>query len=292
MVIVTFDGAQVLDVTGPLEVFSTATRLLPAARYDTRVVTTPGGPVRASCGLEFASVPLADVAGPVDTLWSRAAPTWPLPSRTPSCSRTSGGWRPTPAASPRSAPARSSSRPPACSPDGGPPRTGRSAGCWASTYADVKVDRDAIYVRDGNVWTSAGVTAGIDLALAMVADDHGRSAAATVARQLVVYLQRSGGQAQFSAVLAAQAADTDLSATSCAWIRDHLADDLSVPALARQVQPLGAAAHAASSRRRWVPRRRTTSRLSGSSPPAGSSRPRQDHRADRDGPAASARRRR
>jgi len=61
------------------------------------------------------------------------------------------------------------------------------------TYADVTVDPDAIYVHDGNVWTSAGVTAGIDLALALVADDHGRQGAATVARQLVVYLQRSGG---------------------------------------------------------------------------------------------------
>src|SRR6185436_8456105 len=68
VVIVTFDSAQILDVTGPLEVFSSATRFLPEARYRTRIVTTRGGPVQASCGLEFASAAIADVTGGVDTL--------------------------------------------------------------------------------------------------------------------------------------------------------------------------------------------------------------------------------
>lgn len=68
VVIVTFDSAQILDVTGPLEVFSSASRFLPAAWYRTQVVTTRGGPVHASCGLEFASCPIAEVTGPVDTL--------------------------------------------------------------------------------------------------------------------------------------------------------------------------------------------------------------------------------
>ena len=108
-------------------------------------------------------------------------------------------------------------------------------GLLDDTYADVTVDPDAIYVNDGNVWTSAGVTAGIDLALALVADDHGHQAAATVARQLVVYLQRSGGQAQFSALLAGQAADTEPVRDLLSWLRDHLTDDLSVAALARQI---------------------------------------------------------
>ena len=108
-------------------------------------------------------------------------------------------------------------------------------GLLGSTYTEVTVDPDAIYVNDGNVWTSAGVTAGIDLALALVADDHGRQAAATVARQLVVYLQRTGGQAQFSALLAGQAADTEPVRDLLAWLRDHLSDDLSIAALARQI---------------------------------------------------------
>src|SRR6478752_2645456 len=68
IVIVTFDSGQILDVTGPLEVFSSASRFLPEVRYRTRVVTTRGGSVRANCGLEFASSAIGDVVGPVDTL--------------------------------------------------------------------------------------------------------------------------------------------------------------------------------------------------------------------------------
>jgi transcriptional regulator GlxA family with amidase domain len=104
-----------------------------------------------------------------------------------------------------------------------------------ATYPKVTVEPDAIYVHDSNVWTSAGVTAGIDLALALVADDHGRQAAATIARQLVVYLRRSGGQAQFSALLAAQTADSEPVRDLLTWLPDHLTNDLSVPAMARQV---------------------------------------------------------
>lgn len=99
-------------------------------------------------------------------------------------------------------------------------------------YPEVSVEPDAIYVHDGNVWTSAGVTAGIDLALALVADDHGRRAAARVARQLVVYLRRSGGQGQFSAVLAAQSEDHEPVRDVLAWLADNLTEDLSIPALA------------------------------------------------------------
>ena len=102
-------------------------------------------------------------------------------------------------------------------------------------YPAIKVDLDAIYVHEDNIWTSAGVTAGIDLALALVADDHGHDAAATVARQLVVYLRRSGGQAQFSALLAGQLPTPNRSATCSSWLPDHLTDDLSVAALARQL---------------------------------------------------------
>ncbi len=68
VVIATFDSAQILDVTGPLEVFSSATRFLPSVQYRTDVVTVRGGPVRASCGLEFASTAISEVSGPVDTL--------------------------------------------------------------------------------------------------------------------------------------------------------------------------------------------------------------------------------
>ena len=108
-------------------------------------------------------------------------------------------------------------------------------GLLADTYAESPSTPTPSTSSDGNVWTSAGVTAGIDLALALVADDHGQQAAATVARQLVVYLHRSGGQAQFSALLAAQAADSEPVRDLLAWLPDHLTEDLSVAALARQV---------------------------------------------------------
>jgi transcriptional regulator GlxA family with amidase domain len=101
-----------------------------------------------------------------------------------------------------------------------------------SAYPQVAVESDAIYVQDGNVWTSAGVTAGIDMALALVAEDHGRTAAATVARRLVVYLRRSGGQAQFSALLAAQSANNEPIRDVLTWVSDNLAADLSIFAMA------------------------------------------------------------
>jgi transcriptional regulator GlxA family with amidase domain len=88
-------------------------------------------------------------------------------------------------------------------------------------------------VRDGPVWTSAGVTAGIDLALALIQDDLRRSIALAVARYLVVFLKRPGGQAQFRAALSLQMAE-DRFGMLHDWIADHLTDDLSLPALARQ----------------------------------------------------------
>ncbi len=89
-------------------------------------------------------------------------------------------------------------------------------------------------MRDGDVWTSAGVTAGMDLALALVADDRGPRAALDVARQLVLFVRRPGGQAQFSAGLAAQQVQREGLRELVAWLQDHLDADLSVPALARR----------------------------------------------------------
>ena len=88
-----------------------------------------------------------------------------------------------------------------------------------------------IFVRDETLWTSAGVTAGIDLSLAMVEDDIGHVAAAAIARDLVVFLKRPGGQAQFSTVLALQHRDRGFDRLH-GWMAGHLAEDLSVPALA------------------------------------------------------------
>ena len=96
------------------------------------------------------------------------------------------------------------------------------------------VEADPIFVRDGNVVTSAGVTAGMDLALALVEEDLGREIALETARWLVLFLKRPGGQAQFSAQLAAQMAEREPLRELQGWIPDHLCEDLSVPALARR----------------------------------------------------------
>jgi transcriptional regulator GlxA family with amidase domain len=104
----------------------------------------------------------------------------------------------------------------------------------AQRYPKTLVDGDRIYTQDGNVWTSAGVSAGIDLALAMVEEDHGHALALEIARRMVVFLRRSGGQKQFSTQLAAQAADHQPIRELVAWISENLDGDLSVPALARR----------------------------------------------------------
>jgi transcriptional regulator GlxA family with amidase domain len=229
IVIVGFPSAQILDVAGPLEVFSSASRFLSIPRYATEVVSTDGGPVLSSSGLEFASTPIEKVVGHVDTLVVSGGRDMDVAAAdaklVDNIRRLAGQSR------------RVTS---VCSgafllAAAGLLDGRRATTHWAEcalleqNYPEVSVEPDAIYVNDGDVWTSAGVTAGIDLALALVADDHGRTAAATVARRLVVYLRRSGGQSQFSALLAAQSANNEPIRDLLEWLPDHLTDDLSVP---------------------------------------------------------------
>ncbi|WP_306232790.1 GlxA family transcriptional regulator [Agrococcus beijingensis] len=232
IVIVAFPSAQILDVTGPLEVFSTASRMLPEPRYRTEVVSAHGGPVLSTSGLEFGSTPIADVRGEIDTLV------------------VSGGRDMDAAIADehlvhhvRLLGERARRITSVCSGAFLLAATGlldgrRATTHWAECamlardFPRVAVETDAIYVRDGNLWTSAGVTAGIDLALALVSEDRGRRAAAAVARQLVVYLRRSGGQRQFSAALAAQSEEHEPVREVLEWLTANLAADLSIPALA------------------------------------------------------------
>ena len=232
IVIVAFPSGQILDVSGPMEVFSTASRFLPIPPYRTQVVSAMGGAVLSTSGMEFLTTAIADVVGPIDTL-------------------VVAGGRDIHEASEdehlvhhiRRLAANSRRVTSVCSGAfllaaagllDGRRATTHWADCelLASDYPLVAVEPDAIYVHDDDVWTSAGVTAGIDLALALVADDHGRRAAVDVARQLVVYLRRSGGQAQFSAVLAAQSGDHEPVRDVLTWLTDNLTADLSIPALA------------------------------------------------------------
>jgi transcriptional regulator GlxA family with amidase domain len=105
----------------------------------------------------------------------------------------------------------------------------------AQRYPRVSVDGDRIFTQDGNVWTSAGVSASTDLALAMLEEDHGHALALEIARRMVLFMRRDGGQKQFSSQLAAQAADHQPIRELVAWMSEHLDHDLSVPVLARRI---------------------------------------------------------
>ena len=102
----------------------------------------------------------------------------------------------------------------------------------ASRYTRVRIDPDPVFVNDGDVWTSAGITAGIDLALALVEADLGPQVALSAARELVVFLKRPGGQSQFSTALSAQQASRPELRELQAWIAGHLDEELTVPVLA------------------------------------------------------------
>ena len=104
---------------------------------------------------------------------------------------------------------------------------------FLSTYPKVKLEPDRIFVRDGNIWSSAGITAGIDLALAMVAEDHGDKIVEKTARQLVLYHRRSGGQSQFSSLLELKA-PTGRFGPLLTWAREHLDQRLTVEDLAER----------------------------------------------------------
>lgn len=106
----------------------------------------------------------------------------------------------------------------------------------AQRHPSIHVEPDAIFVRDGRIWSSAGATTGIDMALALIEEDCGRKVAISVARMLVVYLKRAGGQSQYSALLATQAeSESDSFAELERWIAEHLKADLRIEALAKRV---------------------------------------------------------
>lgn len=110
----------------------------------------------------------------------------------------------------------------------------RHAAALAARYPQLQVDADAIFLRAGRIYTSAGISAGIDLALALVAEDHGPALALEVARELVVHVKRDGGQKQYSAPLAFQVQAGDRLGELAAWALAHLDQDLSVERLAER----------------------------------------------------------
>jgi transcriptional regulator GlxA family with amidase domain len=234
-----FTNAQVLDITGPLEVFSRTARWLAdhrgvrAPAYETELVAARAGPVAMSNGLtlvaprRYAEVSDADtllVAGGIG--WEAAATDRALlrwlvaqAGRVERLGSICNGAMILAAAGLL---------------DGRPATTH-----WA--YLDrlaklapkARVDRDALYVRSGHIYTSAGVTAGMDLALALVEQDYGKAVALAVAQELVLFLKRPGGQSQFSRHLEAEKRD-DLFGELELWMLENPGRDLSVEALARR----------------------------------------------------------
>ena len=227
ILIVAFPDVQPLDVAGPAEVFTQA------GGYTVEVVAPRAGPLPTGSG--YAIVPLlalGDVRGPIDTLLVAGG------AGTRDALRDDDliGWLR--ATAPRAGRVAS-----VCTGAFLLARAGLLDGrrvtthwAWceelARRYPQVTVEPDPIFVADGNVRTSAGVTAGMDLALALVEEDLGPAAALAVARQLVLFVRRPGGQAQFSSGLSAQAASLAPLRELQAWMTDHLDADLRVEALA------------------------------------------------------------
>jgi len=236
--VVVFPGVQALDVVGPVEVFAAAGDLAASVGdpgYRIRVAASQARPVRTSSGLELGvDAALHRVRGAVDTLV------------------VAGGDGTVGAVADEvlvgavrrlAGPARRITS--VCSGAFVLAEAGLLSGRRATTHwqvcellarrhPDVEVESDAIYVRDGRLATSAGVTAGMDLALALVEEDLGPEVALAVARRLVLFLRRPGGQSQFSAQLAAgPAPDAGLRELQ-AFIAEHPDADLGVGALARR----------------------------------------------------------
>lgn len=236
--VLTFDGAQSLDVNGPIEVFAAASLLKkledPAGvpPYRVEILAAQAGPVQMNSGIRYvAERGYPNVKGGIDTLIVSGGDVYAavgdlrlrewLRAMTPRVRRLAS----------------------VCSGSFILAEAGLLDGRRATThwlgaelmrqrYSQIEVDPDAIFVRDGNVYTSAGVTAGIDLALAMVEEDLGHAIALEVARRLVVFLKRPGGQSQFSSHLAAQAKPVGVLKDVPEWILAHLGADLAVEQLA------------------------------------------------------------
>jgi transcriptional regulator GlxA family with amidase domain len=233
VLVVLFDGVQSLDVTGPLEVFAGAEKHTPGT-YRIRTASLDGAPVRTSSGLTLVpDGPFTGTPDPHTLLVPGGQGTRSPDPRLTDWLREHG---------PRVPRLVSVCTGAIRLAEAGLLDGRRATTHWA--YCDklardhpaVEVDPDPIYVRDGQVSTSAGVTSGIDLALALVEEDLGREVALVVARHLVVFLRRPGNQAQFSAQLAAQTARREPLREVQQWITEHPADDLSVEALAARAR--------------------------------------------------------
>eukprot|EP01133_Synstelium_polycarpum_P006433 gene6433-7461_t len=235
--VLAFPNVQVLDVTGPLQVFASANDLarqqgLPLP-YAVSVIAAQAEPVMTSAGLALVAEPLPPADAPCDTLVI------------------AGGWGVYGAAEDpalvdwvRQKATQARRMTSVCTGAFLLAASGlldgrRVVTHWtrceelARKYPQLTVEANPIFIQQGNLWTSAGVTAGIDLCLALVEEDLGRAVALEVARHLVVFLKRPGGQSQFSVTLSLQKGGSRF-AELHAWIAEHLTLDLNVATLAAQ----------------------------------------------------------
>jgi transcriptional regulator GlxA family with amidase domain len=235
--ILAFPSVQLLDVAGPLQVLASANRLAEEAGlpipYAPRVVAFQPGPVVTSAGLGLIAEPLPGSATGLDTLIIAGGPG----VQAVEADADAIEWL-------RCCASRARRTASVCTGAFILAATGlldgrRVTTHWsrcadlAARYPALRVECDPIFLTDGAIWTSAGVTAGIDMTLAMVEADLGRATAMTVARHLVVFAKRPGGQAQFSAGLALSGTDARFDSLH-AWIMRNLHRALSVPELAAQ----------------------------------------------------------
>ncbi|GGP57376.1 GlxA family transcriptional regulator [Streptomyces melanogenes] len=236
VLIVLFEDVQSLDVTGPMEVFTGAGHFARAVgdEYRVRTASLDGGPVRSSSRLTLVpDFALAEAPEPHTLLVPGGSGTRAPDPALIAWLREHG---------PRAERLVSVCTGAELLAEAGLLDGRRATTHWAyceslaRRHPKVTVEPDPIYVRDGNVATSAGVTAGIDLSLALVEEDLGREAALTVARHLVVFLRRPGNQAQFSAQLSAQTARREPLREVQHWITEHPGEDLSVDALAARAR--------------------------------------------------------
>jgi transcriptional regulator GlxA family with amidase domain len=226
-----FPDFQLLDAAGPISAFEIASRYTGNAPA-IRVLAMKSGPVRSSSGVEMMARGLRP-SGAITTLIVAGG----VGSRGPAiCPKT--------LAFVRGIAKRGVRVASVCSGAYVLAKAGlldgrRATTHWqrtqhfVRTYPKVKLEADQIYVRDGNIWTSAGISAGIDLALAIIAEDHGEEVAQNTARELVLYHRRSGGQSQFSSLLELKAANGRFGPL-LAWAREHLDAPLTVEDMAEQ----------------------------------------------------------
>jgi transcriptional regulator GlxA family with amidase domain len=220
---------QILDLTGPLAAFQAADALAGGGRYRMRVMSRAGGLVTGSGGLQVATIRAS--AHSLDTFIVPGG----RGTRAPSASEDH-------AALVRKIAARSRRTASVCTGafllaaagllDGRRATTHwRHAASLQSRYPAVRVEGERIFVKDGAIWSSAGVTAGIDLALALIEEDFGRELSRAVAQELVVYHRRPGSQSQFSAMLELEP-ESDRVRRALSFARDHLQERLPVERLA------------------------------------------------------------